>query len=387
MEAALLTDASSVIFSQDLSEPVAIPLYLTTCFLVYLAHSLAETSHASIKTYIKKRITELALEDWHQIKSVNPPHDSNGIKASWLASFIAYEAFKESTEKGVDIKDIEVPGESITRFLVDLDILPSTEKVKQELSLITNSLNRSEILQCNVSASHLHQEYRFQQASYVPIMAAVYLAGLTAIEREQILVKRLKSTDWDSIILYTFDLLLTRSPIEANLFIDFLIKNENLSFNDCARMLHLAGCCATHAKRELGTTKKVIDNILITLSDKDQKVDLEYRIKIAETMGAIRDPRLGAMESIPQGEFRRGYDPFPNDRPVEKIWVDEFKIDIYPVSNFQYAEFINGGGYKVEQYWNPNGWRWIQETGRHQPRYWTDPRFNKNNYPVVGISW
>jgi formylglycine-generating enzyme required for sulfatase activity len=384
-EEAILTDASSVIFAPDLSEDVTRPLYLTTCFLVYLIHSHMGTSLASIKTHINKRIAELALGDWDQIKSVNPPYNSSDIKAGWLAAFIAYEAFKQSVENSVDVTEIEVSGENITRLLVGLDMPPSTEKVKQNLAQITNSFNRSEILKCDSTA--LHQEYCFQRSNDVPVLAASYLVDMTATEREQLLIKRLKSKDWEPIIHNTFDLLLVKSSIEANQFIDFITENGNIPPNDYSRMLYLAGQCITHTKKNLGSTKKVIDNILIILSNIRQTVDLEYRINIAEIMGIIGDPRLGTMITIPEGEFWRGYDPFPNDRPVEKIWVHEFSIDIYPVTNHQFGEFINAGGYERDQYWDPDGWKWIRAIGRHHPKHWTDPRFNKNNYPVVGVSW
>jgi formylglycine-generating enzyme required for sulfatase activity len=73
----------------------------------------------------------------------------------------------------------------------------------------------------------------------------------------------------------------------------------------------------------------------------------------------------------------------------------------YPVTNHQFARFIDDGGYENAAYWGGEGsesWRWRTEEHNvgwrgqgpvTQPEYWDHPRFGKSRqgYPVVGICW
>ncbi|RLB07116.1 MAG: formylglycine-generating enzyme family protein [Deltaproteobacteria bacterium] len=74
------------------------------------------------------------------------------------------------------------------------------------------------------------------------------------------------------------------------------------------------------------------------------------------------------MVLIPAGEFMMGSENGEQDeRPVHKVWVDAFYIDEHEVTVGQYRKFL-------------------QETGYPPPRFW-NPELDKDNEPVVGISW
>ena len=90
-------------------------------------------------------------------------------------------------------------------------------------------------------------------------------------------------------------------------------------------------------------------------------------------------------------------------RPTDaKVYLDDFLIDQYEVSNQDYKEFINAGGYLKKQYWthpfikDGKTLTWeegIQEfkdrTGLPGPRNWSSQNFpeGKANYPVTDVSW
>ena len=71
---------------------------------------------------------------------------------------------------------------------------------------------------------------------------------------------------------------------------------------------------------------------------------------------------------IPAGWFEMGSDEGPEDeRPVHRVWVDEFEFGRYPVTRRQYEEFL-------------------RDTGHERPREWEAPGSGPD-LPVVGVSW
>ncbi len=58
-----------------------------------------------------------------------------------------------------------------------------------------------------------------------------------------------------------------------------------------------------------------------------------------------------------------------------------------PVTNAEFARFVQAGGYRERKYWTSEGWRWRREENWTQPRLWHDRLFNDPAQPVVGISW
>ena len=71
----------------------------------------------------------------------------------------------------------------------------------------------------------------------------------------------------------------------------------------------------------------------------------------------------------------------------------------YPITNTQFARFIEADGYENWDYWggkDNSAWRWRMQPPSYrgagpvtQPEYWQNPRFGKDRrgYPVVGVSW
>ncbi|HKG23205.1 MAG TPA: SUMF1/EgtB/PvdO family nonheme iron enzyme, partial [Blastocatellia bacterium] len=73
------------------------------------------------------------------------------------------------------------------------------------------------------------------------------------------------------------------------------------------------------------------------------------------------------MVRIPAGPFEMGARGYPfaydNEQPPHIIEVPEFQIDKYPVTNADYARFIDEGGYGDRSLWSHEGWAWKEESG------------------------
>jgi formylglycine-generating enzyme required for sulfatase activity len=67
--------------------------------------------------------------------------------------------------------------------------------------------------------------------------------------------------------------------------------------------------------------------------------------------------------------------------------VPAFAIAKYPVTNAQYAKFIAARGYYEPRWWTNTGWREREQKTWTHPLYWTDPKFNGLDQPVIGVSW
>jgi iron(II)-dependent oxidoreductase len=89
--------------------------------------------------------------------------------------------------------------------------------------------------------------------------------------------------------------------------------------------------------------------------------------------------RPGAMVRIPAGGVTQGKEP--------AVTLAAFAIDVYEVTNAQYRQFIDAGGYTTREVWSEAGWSWLQSKKRQQPSYWDDPQLNAPDQPVVGVAW
>jgi iron(II)-dependent oxidoreductase len=59
-----------------------------------------------------------------------------------------------------------------------------------------------------------------------------------------------------------------------------------------------------------------------------------------------------------------------NERPAHATHVPSFRIDVLPVSNGQFGEFVRAGGYDDPQWWTQDGWAHRVEAGLSAPEFW-----------------
>ena len=115
---------------------------------------------------------------------------------------------------------------------------------------------------------------------------------------------------------------------------------------------------------------------------------LKDRRDLALNLGRLGDPRVvtdlhepAAYVHIPAGTYRIG------DEPREARIEKPFLLSRYPVTNSQYALFIEDGGYQTQKHWSTEGWRWRQQQNVSRPQMWRDTNWNGPNQPVVGVNW
>ncbi|MBI1877072.1 MAG: SUMF1/EgtB/PvdO family nonheme iron enzyme [Chloroflexi bacterium] len=76
-----------------------------------------------------------------------------------------------------------------------------------------------------------------------------------------------------------------------------------------------------------------------------------------------------------------------NEKPQHELFLSDYQIGRYPLTNFEYEQFIATGGYQEKRWWTEKGWKEKQALNRTDPRIRPTSRFNKPNQPVLPVSW
>ena len=84
----------------------------------------------------------------------------------------------------------------------------------------------------------------------------------------------------------------------------------------------------------------------------------------------------GTSVLVPAGEFVLGVDgvsephSLDNERPAHVVGVPAFRIGRVPVTNGEWRQFVDDGGYEQQRWWSDRGWRHRQEAGLRAPQFW-----------------
>ena len=133
----------------------------------------------------------------------------------------------------------------------------------------------------------------------------------------------------------------------------------------------------------------------------------EPTFEISKELNLTKDdfgPYPGDAE-IPGGTFVLGASPdaeflFDNEKWAHEVVVYPFKIAKAPVTNEEYAAFVQDNGYMRRDLWPDVGWSWLQEEGSKHPLHWLPDghhnwlmtRFDKvmdlpRHEPIIHVNW
>jgi iron(II)-dependent oxidoreductase len=133
-------------------------------------------------------------------------------------------------------------------------------------------------------------------------------------------------------------------------------------------------------------------------------VDLEYEPAWRRRVSRSRAPQHGDSVVVPAGPFVMGTDDralaYDNERPAHVVSLPAYRIDVWPVTNGAYLEFVEDGGYRRPELWCRAGWAFVLEKGIAHPGQWVrhpdggwseeslgSPSPLRLESPVVHVSW
>ena len=92
---------------------------------------------------------------------------------------------------------------------------------------------------------------------------------------------------------------------------------------------------------------------------------------------AIEEQNESGAESYVElegGIYEIGFDGegfcFDNELARHKVYLDDFQISSRLITNLEYLEFIQDGGYSNHRLWHSEGWDWVNQNGVTSPLYW-----------------
>ena len=76
-----------------------------------------------------------------------------------------------------------------------------------------------------------------------------------------------------------------------------------------------------------------------------------------------------------------------HEKPARTVFLFDFWIDVYPVTNLRFERFIEDSGYENRDLWSEKGWLWKAEEEITAPAGWNKSGCDSPNHPAAGVSW
>jgi formylglycine-generating enzyme required for sulfatase activity len=168
-----------------------------------------------------------------------------------------------------------------------------------------------------------------------------------------------------------------------------------------AHNLALAGRCAAQPEVALPAAFKEQVRWALVERTRDPVADLRARIAAGLALGELGDPRfeprqgshgaylLPPLIEITGGTYRIGSDEglYEDEAPVHDVVLGPFALAQFPVTNAEWALFMQAGGYEDERWWQTEAaraWRRGEGTAEGPKQQWRDDRkYFQDNFDSI----
>jgi ergothioneine biosynthesis protein EgtB len=91
---------------------------------------------------------------------------------------------------------------------------------------------------------------------------------------------------------------------------------------------------------------------------------------------------------VKEGIYEIGYSGnefcFDNELKAHRVFLEPFSIASSLVTNGEYLEFMDSGGYEESRFWHDEGWSWVQNQSQNAPLYWEEVDGKWTYYTLAG---
>ena len=236
-----------------------------------------------------------------------------------------------------------------------------------------------------------------------------YLAAVAVAQKGQqvvgpvaeVLAEHIDDPAWREVILLTIGYLgiVQQRDEAAGAVVGTLIKQQPGEPGQAVAVAGEAVVDAWPGGVTPACREQVVQRLVKTLED-DEQVKPTLRAAAGNVLARLGDPRpgVGLREDklpdivwceVPAGSFMMGSkgDPDAYDRESpqhQQSMPYDYRISRYPVTNAQYAAFVDAGGYEEGRYWAKAGWGWKKD--RTGPEIYGGV-YDLPNHPVVMVTW
>ncbi len=102
-----------------------------------------------------------------------------------------------------------------------------------------------------------------------------------------------------------------------------------------------------------------------------------------------RERTTGEFIPVPGGLHRIGFQgegfSFDNEHGLHKVHMEDFAISDRLVTNGEFMEFMEAGGYRDFNHWHSEGWQWVQDNAVAAPMYWHLIDGTWHHYTLQGL--
>ncbi|MEP6788278.1 MAG: ergothioneine biosynthesis protein EgtB [Acidobacteriota bacterium] len=153
----------------------------------------------------------------------------------------------------------------------------------------------------------------------------------------------------------------------------------------------------------IGVSDDVRELVTLGLNHEQQHqelflTDLKYTFSVSPLFPAYREGYVPEEDAesgsagfveIEGGMHEIGYDGegfcFDNELTRHKVYLDDFEISDRLVTNADFIEFIEAGGYGDFRLWHSEGWDWVNQNDIGSPLYWHDRAGGWHHFSLGGL--
>ena len=150
-------------------------------------------------------------------------------------------------------------------------------------------------------------------------------------------------------------------------------------------------------------TQQVLELVRLGIQHEEQhqellQTDLKYSLSLnpinlistGQSKKEKTSPLASAYHKIEAGIYEIGFDGsgfcYDNELNRHKVYLDSFEISKNLLTNKEYFEFIEAGGYSNFNYWLDEGWEWVKRLNIKAPLYWRKNQEGWVHYTSEGLA-